>query len=613
MKTFVLFLPVILIASQSFSQNPAAENRQESGRPYPQLINVDGRSATSLDGQWKTIVDPYENGYYDYRRKPLENSFGKDKDIVDKSELQEYNFATDKSLSVPGDWNTQRPELYYYEGTVWYRKRFQYNPTDGKRQFLHFGAINYEAIVFFNGKEIGKHIGGFTPFNYEVTGQIKAGENSVVVKVDNKRLLEGVPTINTDWWNYGGITRQVNLIETPATLIRDYFVQLKKGDQNSIAGWVQLDGKQAVQNIKIEIPELRISQEVQTDKDGYALFEIKATPVYWTPENPKLYTVKITSESDKISDAIGFRTIETRGSKILLNGKEIFCRGVCIHEEAAFRNGRAWSAEDASILLGWAKEMGCNFVRLAHYPHNEQMIRKAEKMGLMVWSEIPVYWTIQWSNPATYQNAENQLTDMITRDKNRANIIIWSIANETPQSPERLDFLSRLATKARNLDNTRFVTAALEKEEIKPGLMTVDDPLGKLFDIISFNEYVGWYDGLPEKCDRVEWTFSEEKPVIISEFGGECVYGLRGSKTDRFTEDYQEDLYVHSVNMLKRIPGLAGATPWILKDFRSPRRQLPGLQDDFNRKGLVSDKGQKKKAFFIMQKWYDELKMKQAH
>lgn len=607
MKKIVLFFGVMMFANQSYSQNQAANNSQIPGQPYPQLINVSGRASTSLDGQWKTIVDPYENGYYDYRRKPIENSFGKDKDIVDKSELQEYNFATDKSLSVPGDWNTQRPELYYYEGTVWYRKRFEFKPSEGKRQFLHFGAVNYEAIVFVNGKEIGKHVGGFTPFNFEVTGLIRAGENSVVVKVDNKRLVEGVPTINTDWWNYGGITRRVNLIEAPATLIRDYFVQLKKGDRNTIQGWVQLDGIQAAQKVRIEIPELKISREVKTDGNGYASFEIKAEPVYWSPDNPKLYPVTIASETDKISDEIGFRTIETKGTKILLNGREIFCRGVCIHEEAAFRDGRSWSTEEAEILLGWAKEMGCNFVRLAHYPHNEQMIRQAEKMGIMVWSEIPVYWTIQWSNPSTYQNAENQLTDMITRDKNRANIIIWSIANETPQSPERFDFLSRLAAKARTLDNTRFVTAALEKEEIKPGLMTVDDQLGKLFDIISFNQYVGWYDGLPEKCDRVEWTFSEDKPVIISEFGGECVYGLQGSKTDRFTEDYQEDLYVRSVNMLKRIPGLAGTTPWILKDFRSPRRQLPGLQDDFNRKGLVSDQGQKKRAFFIMQKWYHDI------
>ena len=581
-----------------------------SGQIYPQLINVEGRNTSSLDGLWKTIVDPFENGYYDYRRKPLPNGFGSDKDIVDKSVLQEYNFATDKTLSVPGDWNTQRAELYYYEGTVWYRKRFDYKPKDDTRLFLHFAAVNYEAIVFINGKETGKHTGGFTPFNFEITDFVKSGENSIVVKVDNKRLPEGVPTINTDWWNYGGITRQVNLIETPATLIRDYFIQLKKEDKRLIAGWVQLDGKQSAQKVRIEISELKIRQEVNTDKYGYAAFEIKAVPVFWSPENPKLYKVSITSETDKISDEIGFRTLEAKGTKILLNGKEIFCRGVSIHEEAAFRNGRSYSSEEAAILLGWAKEMGCNFVRLAHYPHNEQMIRQAEKMGIMVWSEIPVYWTIQWSNPETYKNAENQLTDMITRDKNRTNIIIWSIANETPQSPERFDFLSRLAAKAHSLDNTRFVSAALEKEEIKPGLMTVNDELGKLFDIISFNQYVGWYDGLPEKCDRVKWTFSEEKPVIISEFGGECVYGLRGTKTDRFTEDYQEDLYIRSVNMLKRIPGLAGTTPWILKDFRSPRRQLPGLQDDFNRKGLVSDKGQKKKAFFVMQKWYEELKMK---
>lgn len=580
------------------------------GQQSPQIINVDGRNATSLDGLWRTIIDPYENGYYDYRRKPLANGFGSDNDLVDKSVLQEYNFATDKTLSVPGDWNTQRAELYYYEGTVWYRKRFDYKLNNDNRLFLHFAAVNYEAIVFFNGKEIGKHVGGFTPFNFEVTALIKSGENSVVVKVDNKRMLEGVPTINTDWWNYGGITRQVNLIETPATFIRDYSVQLKKGDKNTINGWIQLDGKQAIQKIKIEIPELKINQEVSTDQNGYSIFEIKTNPVCWSPENPKLYKVSITSESDNISDEIGFRTIETKGTKILLNGEETFLRGICIHEEAAYRNGRAYSSDEAAILLGWAKELGCNFVRLAHYPHNEQMIRQAEKMGIMVWSEIPVYWTIQWSNPETYKNAEDQLTDMITRDKNRTNIIIWSIANETPQSPERFDFLSRLAAKARNLDNVRFVSAALEKEEIKPGLMTVNDQLSKLFDIISLNEYIGWYDGLPEKCDRVNWTFSEEKPVIISEFGGECVFGLRGGITDRFTEDYQEDMYMRSVNMLKRIPGLAGTTPWILKDFRSPRRQLPDMQDDFNRKGLVSDKGQKKKAFFVMQKWYEELRLK---
>ena len=254
-----------------------------SGQLYPQLINVDGRKAVSLDGLWKTIVDPYENGYYDYRRQPLADGFGSDKEIVDKSVLQEYNFSTDKTLSVPGDWNTQRLELYYYEGTVWYRKRFDYNPANGHRQFLHFAAVNYEAIVFLNGKEIGKHVGGFTPFNFEVTGLLKSGENSIVVKVDNKRVLEGVPTINTDWWNYGGITRQVHLIETPLTFIRDYYVQLKKGDKNRISGWVQLDGKQAIQQVKIEIPELKVRQEVSTRQKRICPFRNKSSACLLEP------------------------------------------------------------------------------------------------------------------------------------------------------------------------------------------------------------------------------------------------------------------------------------------------------------------------------------------
>ena len=282
-----------------------------------------------------------------------------------------------------------------------------------------------------------------------MTGLIKPGENSIVVKVDNKRIPEGVPTINTDWWNYGGITRQVNLIETPAVFVRDYYVQLKKNDKNIVNGWVQLDGTGTEQKVRIDIPGLQIHKEVHTDRNGYAGFETGAHPVYWSPENPKLYKVTISTGSDTIADEIGFRTIETRGNKIVLNGAEIFCRGVCIHEEAAYRNGRAYSSDEDAILLGWAKELGCNFVRLAHYPHNEQMIRQAEKMGLLVWSEIPVYWTIHWENAETYSNAENQLVDMITPGQEQDEHYHLVHCQRNTSKSERFDFLSRLAAKAR--------------------------------------------------------------------------------------------------------------------------------------------------------------------
>lgn len=224
-------------------------------------------------------------------------------------------------------------------------------------------------------------------------------------------------------------------------------------------------------------------------------------------------------------------------------------------------SGRAFSAEHARILLGWAKEMGCNFVRLAHYPHNEAMVRAAEEMGLMVWSEIPVYWTIQWENPATYANAEAQLADMITRDRNRANVVVWSVANETPHGEALPEIPAVAHRQARSMDGTRLVSAAMEKTRLKPDLLTVKDDLADLVDLISFNQYVGWYDGESEKCDRVNWTFELEKPVFISEFGGGAVYGRHGARTERFTEEYMEDLYERSVNMFRRMPGLAGTTP----------------------------------------------------
>ncbi|GHV57643.1 beta-glucuronidase [Bacteroidia bacterium] len=575
---------------------------------YPQIINVNNRNLLSLEGSWKTIVDPFENGYYDYRLQPLKDGYFSDREYTNHTKLQEYDFTNEQTLAVPGDWNTQRPQLYYYEGTVWYRKRFDFHPKAGERYFLYFGAVNYEAKVYFNGQLTGTHVGGFTPFNIEVTGKIKTGENSIVVKADNKRKPEAVPTVNADWWNFGGITRQVSLITVPSHFIRDYKIQLAKGNTKLLQGWVQLDGAAAGEKVTIGIPELSIEKTLVVNDAGFAALEIPLKKLtLWEPENPKLYDVTLSTPDDRITDKIGFRTIETRGTDILLNGKKLFCRGISIHEETADYSGRAYNESQAVTLLSWAKELGCNFIRLAHYPHNEFMVRTAERMGLMVWSEIPVYWTIHWENKDTYENAEKQLQDMITRDKNRANVIIWSVANETPVGEPRLHFLSNLIAKTRSLDDTRLVAAAMEKEEIRPGELTVHDALGELLDLISFNQYVGWYDGEWDKCDRVNWSFNVKKPVFISEMGGDAQYGLHGKDTERFTEEYQERLYERSIEMLKRIDGLAGITPWILKDFRSPRRHLRDIQDDFNRKGLVSDKGQHKKAFYVLKKWYDEI------
>ena len=314
-------------------------------------------------------------------------------------------------------------------------------------------------------------------------------------------------------------------------------------------------------------------------------------------------------ESDTIKDNIGFRSIETKGDKILLNGKSIFLHGISIHEEAPFRSGRAYSKEDAVTLLSWAKELGCNYVRLAHYPHNENMVREADKLGLLVWSEIPVYWTILWKNKKTLRNAENQLTEMIRRDKNRASIIIWSMANETPRSDERNVFLETLIDKAKSLDSTRLITAATELDQ-QGKTMIIDDPLSNYLDVIGINEYIGWYNAKPGDAPKFVWKSKFNKPVIISELGAAALYGYHGDKDTRWTEEYQAYVYQNQIKMLRKIPFLSGMSPWILMDFRSPRRPLPYIQDFWNRKGLISNRGEKKEAFYTLQKFYKEFQSK---
>jgi beta-glucuronidase len=570
----------------------------------PLVANVFSRNNINLNGKWNYVVDPLENGYYDYRLMPLQtNGFFENKTFK-TSELQEYNLNTSATMDIPSDWNSKDDRLFFYEGTVWFKKDFVYKKSAATKGILYFGAVNYDAKVYVNGKLVGTHIGGYTPFNFDVTNVLVDGNNFVVVKVDNKRHKDNVPTVNMDWWNYGGITRDVVLSQVPNTYIEDYLVQLDKTKEGVISGWVKLNAAVANQSVTIAIAELKIKKQVVTDANGMANFEVKAKPVLWTPESPKLYNVTLSKSDENITDAIGFRTIKTKGKEILLNGKKVFLRGISIHEEAPFRQGRAWSKEDAVTLLTWAKELGCNYVRLAHYPHNETMVREAERMGLMVWSEVPVYWTISWTNKDTYANAERQLHDMVYRDKNRCAVVIWSIANETPHGDDRDIFLSKLAKYARQQDNTRLISMAMEVTKSANNVNTLNDNMSEYVDIISFNQYLGWYRGNNESCKSMQWVIPYNKPVIVSEFGGEALQGLHGDKTERWNEEYQEELYIQNTQMLDRIDGLAGTSPWILVDFRSPRRQLPGIQDFFNRKGLISSGGIKKKAFYVMKDWY---------
>jgi len=589
-SVFLLFLLSLALA-QAFAQNG----------PAPLIADSPSRTSISLDGMWNTIIDPYESG--------ISSHFYENRKPASKTDLVEYDFDRSPKLKVPGDWNSQDEKLLFYEGPMWYQRGFSYQKKANKRVFLYFGAVNYLSRVWLNGTKLGEHVGGYTPFNFEVTDQIKDGDNSLVVEVDNTRRLEGVPSIHTDWWNYGGITRSVKLIEVPETFVENYSIQLGKGRPGEIEGWVHLNSARGVPETPavIEIPELHLKQSSLSDKPGWTYFKLQAKPELWSPERPKLYDVTISVGEDRITDYIGFRSIETHGTQIILNGKPIFLRGISAHEEAPYRGGRAVSVDDGRTLITWAKELGCNFMRLTHYPHNEDMIRLADQMGMLIWDEVPVYWEMQFQNPAVLDNAKAQLRDVIARDQNRAAVIIWSIANETSITPDRNVFLKSMAEYARGLDSTRLISSASDKAtHVDAQHMALNDPLGEYLDVIGLNEYVGWYFAKKEDADQIQWSFKYQKPVIITEFGGGAQYGLHGDSDTRFTEEYQASLYEHQLTMLNKIPALAGMSPWVLMDFRSPRRTLSGIQDYFNRKGLFSDRGQRKQAFYVLQKFYQE-------
>ncbi len=613
-----------------------AEMADYSGSPA--IGNIYARNTKDLGGRWQAVIDPYAAG-------DIGGIAARAVEQTSPSDLSEFSYRDGLELEVPGDWNSQDPRLHFYRGVVWYKREFQNDATPDARSFIWVGAANYRASVYLNGLLLGEHEGGFTPFNFELTGRIKAGSNLLVIRVDNEKGDQDVPTTRTDWHNYGGLTRDVLLVDLPQTFIRDYSVRWEGRQAGTLTGFVQLDGDVSRRKIQMRISELGIDVELQSGEDGRATFEVEATPELWSPDSPRLYSVEFSTVEDRVSEEIGFRKVSVKGDQILLNDLPIFLRGISIHEESGHGGGRAHSREDAERLLGWAQDLQANFVRLAHYPHSEFMARVADEKGLLVWEEIPVYWNIDFGNPQTLQRARQQLSELIERDRNRASVIFWSIGNETPHGEERQKFMAALAAEVRSRDSSRLLTAAMltSGEDLGRFFLTsylpallglpsgdweyrIGDPLAELVDVQALNQYFGWYYSgalgllgpfssyfsrqvMLENMHRIRILGDRPGPIIVSEMGAGAKLGMRVPEAELavFSEEYQALVYRRQIEMLEIQSGLAGVSPWILKDFRAPGRLYQGVQDYWNRKGLLSDDGSKKLAFHVLRAWYEEL------
>lgn len=564
---------------------------------YKDMLNDAGRAVESLNGRWHFAVDQYDMSL-------RSNWFlEKEKDDNGRYLPLDYDFDQWETVSVPSCWNLQKEKYFYYESNGIYTRTFRYFPVrKNERVFLRFGAAAYAALVFFNTTFVGSHEGASTPFYVEVTDLLKEN-NRLAVVVENRRKPTRVPMHNTDWFNYGGLYRDVELIRVPQSFIRDYFVRLRPdGCFNTIDVDVTVEGLDRDGTLSVDIPELNISQKLSIKK-GQGSAAITAEPELWSPDNPRLYEVRLSYKEDQVTEQIGFREIKVNGTDIYLNGKKIFLRGISCHEES-IKNGKSISEDEIIENFILAKEMNCNYLRLVHYPHTEKTARIADKMGMMLWEEIPVYWSIAFEHTPTYRDAENQLLEMIKRDRNRASVIIWSVGNENADTDSRLTFMKSLASKARQTDPTRLITAANVINHVDN---KIEDRLAEFLDVIGINQYYGWYDPDYSKLPKLFENSKPDKPVIISEFGGGARAGQRGTINDCFTEDNQLHIYRMQISVMERIPYIKGISPWILYDFRSPRRTNP-YQDYYNRKGLLSeDKKHKKLAFDVMKEFYYKI------
>ena len=599
--------------AQALAQALVQAQPADSLRPTFLLTGALHRDSQDLSGQWTYSKDLYRTGLTDINGWVAKSRMQRARDIdvaavEAKGGVDFYEFDMDRGplIAVPGAWNAAAPELRYYDGLIWFQRKFDARPEAGKRAFLRFEAVNYRAYVYLNGKEVGRHEGGFTPFVIEVTEALRAGGNRLVVGVDSSHDAQSIPTVITDWDLYGGITRPVRLVTTPATFIDDATLTL--GADGRLSGEVRLQGPQAAnQKVEVTIGALATARAV-TDANGRATLDLPAPKGLekWTPEKPTLYEVRFSAAGDRVRERMGFRTVAVQGSQILLNGKPLVLRGISLHEEEFGPNPARNMTEQASRALLHEIKHGLNgnYVRLSHYPHSETTVRLADEMGLLVWSEIPVYWTVDWDNPAVLRKALAMQAETIYRDRNRAAVILWSVGNETPVSPSRTRFHGAMADNVRALDPTRLVSAALLVER-KGDVLEIRDPLIDKLDVLAVNVYAGWYG--PDTLDdiaRLRWNVPADRPLILSEFGADALAGHSGKGLRKFTEEYQAEYYRKTLAMAGRIPTLRGLSPWILKDFRSPRREHPVFQNGWNRKGILSQTGVRKQAFDVLADHY---------
>jgi beta-glucuronidase len=490
-----------------------------------------------------------------------------------------------------------------FEGIFWHYFTFDFDQIiKDKDIFIEFEGSNYFTKVWLNGKFLGESEGGFLPFRFKLENQaiLKEKSNFLAVRVDNIRRKDGIPSLFFDWFNWGGIYRDVNLvilkrnrlenvrIKTLLPSSKKALIQISykiKGSLNF--NWTIIEPNEKNKNIPI----------ISGIKPNQNFIEITLiNPKLWSPESPKLYKLIFKSiDNGKNKEILfetkfGIRQIETKGIHLYLNKQRIKIKGASLHEEY-MPYGRTIPYEKREEDLKYMKSLGFNALRTAHYSHDEKLIFAADKLGLLILEEIPVWGFCDFSNPKTFRLAAKMLRKLINRDFNHPSVIWWSVGNEVPiQQPHCSRFMTRLMDWVRMQDNTRLTTYVSYKFFI--------DFIQRKADIAAVNVYLGWYyarvNQLNLMVDAMR-SLSPQKPWIFTEFGAGAKYGFRKGwkKQIKFSEEKQVHIIEHTIRTLNSKNYVAGWFIWIYRDFRSLVRTNQ-FQQGYNRKGIVSEKDEKK-------------------
>ena len=587
--------------------------------PNPHPVTLDGPTGRyMLDGPWLLRVDRSDRGagqHWERRRST----------------------AGWAPITIPNSWNANdRTPAGFIGAPAWYRKDFRLpSGARGLAWRIRFDSVNYRATVWLNGRRIGRHAGAFLPFELPLTALNRRGVNRLVVRVDNRRLPTDFPPTTytrTDeprggWWNYGGIVREVYLERIDRVAFNRVVVRPSVPCPTCPVAvhliTVVANVSSARQRVRVraDFGGLGVRMGTVAIRPGRSRTLSRRIPVsaphLWTPATPYLYPVVFAASAGshrRMTVAVryivhtGLRSVAVRGDgRLLLNGLPVNLRGVAVHEDLPGK-GPAWTEDDRIQTVTQIKDVGATLVR-SHYPLSPAFQELADRAGLLVWSEVPVYrMNTSFFFASTRRAAVDEVRQNVLDNENHPSVIIWSIGNELEDSvPSRVrSYIKSAARVAKGLDPSRPVGMAIEGHPLT-GCRSGYAPL----NVIGINDYFGWYGGqvadpnaLSPYLDAMR-ACHPTNALIVTEFGAEA--NRFGSPAEKGTYEFQQDFVRFHLGVFATKPWLSGAIYWTLREFAVRpgwNGGNPVPQPPMHQKAVLGYDGTAKPAYYDLQAAY---------